>query len=143
MKSLLLALGLVSTGAFADCDVHNYKDAIECIKADAYERYQEGEEEHSIGVTKFRKGKASFKKLTGKNATHTYVGVVQVHYDEDQVLYYEINKGKNVAPVLVKDMNQVDLFYYFPEMEKLKEAEVLKILSLNIPLKGSMEGFHF
>ncbi len=92
------------------CNVENYKDAIECIKKDADKRFAEGEIPHSVGVTKYHKGKKAFHHITSVEATKTYVGVVQAHYDEDIMAYYEISKGKAVSPVLVKSFNIVDMY---------------------------------
>ena len=88
MKKLLGLSLLLASSAFAGtCNVKNYKDAIECITKDSYSRYTEGEIRQSVGVTRLEKGKLAFEKITGKKPTATYVGVVEVHYDEDQLLY--------------------------------------------------------
>ncbi|MDA8792562.1 hypothetical protein N9N67_04915 [Bacteriovoracaceae bacterium] len=108
---LLTAVFSISTStSFAKtvCKVKNYKQAIKCIKKDALKRYQTGEMPHSVGVTKKVKGKNIFKEITGKKPTKKYVGVVQVHYDEDQMLYYQIGKGRKVSPELVFEENIVD-----------------------------------
>ena len=143
MKKLLGLSLLLASSAFAGtCNVKNYKDAIECITKDSYSRYTEGEIRHSVGVTRLEKGKLAFEKITGKKPTATYVGVVEVHYDEDQLLYYEINRGENVEPVLVVDFNIVDLTYQAPELEELEDKQLEEILTLFIPISGSLSGFH-
>ena len=119
------------------CKVKNYKDAIACIKKDSYKRYGEGEMPHSVGVTRYRKGKKAFQELTGKKSKRTYVGVVQVHYDEDQLMYYEINRGKRVSPKLVKDYNMVDMAWELGLEEDATISE--EKLRLYIP---NIEGFH-
>ena len=144
MKVLSVIVALASMNIYATtCDVYDYMDAISCIEKDSYERHGEGEEKHSVGVTRFKKGKEAFKTMTGKETNAHYVGVVEVHYDEDLILYYEIEKGKNVAPVFVKEYNIVELVYDPPEeLKGMEEKGEIEIISLFIPLKNSMEGFH-
>jgi hypothetical protein len=148
MKILIgcLSLLFVTQMAFADdevsktyCSVKNYKDAIACIKKDSYKRYGEGEMPHSVGVTRYRKGKKAFQTLTKKKSRRTYVGVAQVHYDEDQILYYEVNKGKRVSPNLVKDYNMADMAWEL-DMEGDEDGQFSEeLLRLHIP---SIDGFH-
>ena len=123
------------------CNVKNYNDAIKCIKKDSYKQYGEGELKHSVGVTRLKKGKEAFRILTGVESKATYVGIVEVHYDEDQILYYEIDRGQNVKPKLIKDYNIVDVTFHVPALENTEE-NLEDILSLYIPLTGSMKDFH-
>lgn len=144
MKKLLLLVITLSFHVHAqDCKIQNYSDAIECIEKDAYKRYQEGEMKHSVGVTKLATGKKAFELMTGKVSSADYVGVVEVHYDEDQILYYEISKGENIVPVLVSDYNIADIMYDVPALENFETERALLTVRLEIPLVGSMKDFHF
>ncbi len=142
MKFFLFALILSLGSSVMACEVYNYKDAIECVKIDALERYDEGELPHSVGATKTEDGKIAFQKITGIYSEYDYIAVVEVHYDEDQLLYYQINKGQSVEPVFVDEFNLVDISYDVPELSSMTEEEALKVLSLEIPLVESMEDFH-
>ncbi|MBT3984003.1 MAG: hypothetical protein HOE90_21790 [Bacteriovoracaceae bacterium] len=145
MKYLLALACVASFSAYADeeikttCNVKNSIDAKECLRIDSYKRYSEGELEHTIGVTRYRRGKKAFEQITGKKPTTKYVGVVEVHYDEDQLLYYEIPVGKNVSPVLVGDYNTADLSedYYDEDGEVTEGSEYTYALKI----KG-LEDFH-
>ena len=140
----LILVQFVLSAQAKTCKVENYKDAIKCIKADASKRYAEGELPHSAGVTSRDKGKDLFELITGYLAPRYYVGVVQVHYDEDQLLYYTVNRGPRAKPILAAEFNMVDITYHAPELEKLLDTPgaLEKALSLEIPLVGSMKDFH-
>lgn len=151
MKALILLV--ISLNSFAiTCDVYNYKDAINCIKKHSYIEYSEGEMEHSIGASKTEESKKAFEVMTGVKPKTTYVGVVEVHYDEDQLLYYEIERGTGISPKLVLSYNIVDLMYDYDggiyqdldidELPKEKIEEIEKNVSLHIPYVGTMNGFH-
>lgn len=143
MKILLLIGALFASSAYSEtCDVDNYKDAIDCIKRDSNQRHGEGELPHSVGVTRLQEGKNAFRFITGSAANVTYVGVVEVHYDEDYLLYYEIERGQNVEPRLIKEFNIVDITFDVPALERRGPKELEEVLSLYIPLVGSMADFH-
>ena len=143
LRSIFLLSLFISAQAFsATCYVKYYKDAIKCIETHAMENYGEGEIENSAGVTRFDSGKQAFKQITGIEAKTRFVGVVEVHEDEDQLYYYTIPRGVNVEPVMVKHINIVDIDYEVPDLEDYSREDLLKLLSLDIPLTGSMSTFH-
>jgi hypothetical protein len=145
VKYLLVLICIASSNIYADqqikttCNVKNSIDAKQCLRIDSNKRYSEGEMEHTIGVTRYRRGKKAFKKITGKKPTTKYVGVVEVHYDEDQLLYYEIPVGENVSPILVGDYNTADISddYYDEDGEVTEGAEYTYALKIK-----DLEDFH-
>jgi hypothetical protein len=110
LLSLIILSFLVTAVAQANtCQkVYSKKEAYNCIEEFAYELHGEGELPHSIGVTSYRKGKWSFRKITGLDQKFDYVAVIQVHYDEDLLLYIAIDKGRDVRPILGRTINMVD-----------------------------------
>ena len=137
MKTIItLALITLSTSAFADvtCTVRNHIDAIACIKEAALEVNGEGELDHSVGASRFAKSKEAFEAITGVKPTATYVGVVEVHYDEDEIMYYQVNRGENVTPELVYSLTTPDIGYEFEigEDEDLDDYESFFALYLEI-----------
>tara|TARA_Y100000590_G_scaffold291057_1_gene327748 strand:+ start:79721 stop:80095 length:375 start_codon:yes stop_codon:yes gene_type:complete len=97
--------------ASTTCDVFNHHDARACIEKAAYAVNGEGELPHSVGASRFRKSKKAFEKITGIVPSKTYVGVVEVHYDEDELMYYQVARGKSVTPELVYSVGLPDLLY--------------------------------
>ncbi len=121
MKTLLIALTLLTTSAFADnlptCNIENLKDAQKCMKQLAKElpEFEEANDGRAsiqipkmIRVLKALDLKANIIK---KATTADYIGFVLVHEDEHKLQYYVLNKGKNMKPQFLYELNVVDLQY--------------------------------
>jgi hypothetical protein len=123
------------------CNVSNHKNAARCIEAAAYRLDEEGEIPHSVGVTTSRKGKEAFKTVTGKTARGHYVGLAEVHYDEDEIMYFELDQGEEVSPRLVTEVNVVNV-HEENEEEMETEAGRTRIENLYKLYIDTIEGFH-
>lgn len=114
MKTIItLALLTISSTAFADvtCTVRNHTDAKVCFQKAAYAAFGEGELAHSVGASRFKKSKEAFEIVTGTKPTMTYVGVAELHYDEDELMYFQVSRGEDVTPELVYSVSLPDLGY--------------------------------
>lgn len=110
LLTLLFVLAL-STQVFAStCNVYNYKSAIRCIEKWSMEQEGVGEMPNTVGVTRKAKGRKAFEKITGVVPKATYVGVAEIHYDEDILLYVELEVGEGVSPKLVKSTSSPDIY---------------------------------
>jgi hypothetical protein len=121
MKTVLIALTLLSTSAFAGnlpkCNIENLKDAQKCMRhvaktLPAFEEANDGRASIQIPkmlrVLKALDLKASIVK---KATTADYIGFVLVHEDEHKLQYFVLNKGKNMKPQFLYELNVVDLQY--------------------------------
>ena len=110
---LAIVLTFSATQSIAEsCKVYNSKQALTCLTSLANETHGEGELPNSIGITRQKAGFLAFKALLNESGITgskkkkvlktlkkaAYVATVMVHFDEDEIHYYAINRGKKVTP---------------------------------------------
>ena len=95
------------------CDVHSLRDAQACMDkvAEAYQSYEEPNDGYAVADTQRLVEVLSVLRVKGitKAKEADYAGFMIEHGDEHHIYYFAINKGKNVSPVELYDLNVVDI----------------------------------
>jgi hypothetical protein len=128
----ILTLSLVSFSVQAEeirCKIKNQADAVKCMDRVAETAPTDNGAADSL-VTKFTQVPYDLLLALGASDSDVemvrdadFVGAVLTDQDEYHLMYYVLNKGNNVKPELVYDLNTVDLSSSFPK--KLKKDSVL------------------
>ncbi len=141
---------LTQKGTVNGCSVSGVQSAAACFAGNT-ELIAEGEP--SVGIAPAYAAKNAFKQFLTKlekaslvstdddffSVLHTiensdYIAVVNVHEDEDQILYFALSNGENQTPVKIEEFNTVDIFDEYP-------AEV-EVLEWTLGLE-TIDGWHY
>jgi hypothetical protein len=136
VKKILLACAVlvfgVAEAAEVRCNIKNLEDAQSCMDKLAaslpeFEEPNDGIASRKIEVlVDLLKGLGRGKGEVEIAKASDFAGAVVVHGDEHHIVYFSLNKGRNVTPVELYDFNTVD-FEYLIEKPLDGEGKLAKV----------------